>query len=79
MRSPSSHELALAPGHALFIARRPYGFVNRGNEPRASCHRHAGVLRSDFFREVGAVVNAGGPPDLKRIGEIMQRHGLQAV
>ncbi len=74
-------EHALAPGQALFIPRgAAHGFVNRGTETvRFLATVTPGVLRSDFFREVSAVVNAGGPPDQKRIAEIMQRHGLQAV
>jgi hypothetical protein len=38
-----------------------------------------GVRSPDFFRAVGAVVNAGGPPDLKRLGDIMVRPGRQPV
>ena len=74
-------ELALAPSQALFIPRgAAHGFVNRGTVPaRFFATVTPGVLRSDFFREVAAVVNAGGPPDQKRIAEIMQRHGLQTV
>ena len=74
-------ELALAPGQALFIPRgAAHQFVNRGTETvRFLAAVTPGVLRPDFFREVGAVVNAGGPPDFKAIGEIMVRHGLQPV
>jgi quercetin dioxygenase-like cupin family protein len=74
-------ELALAPGSALFIPRgAAHHFVNRGAETvRFLATVTPGVLRSDYFREVAAVISAGGPPDLKRIGEIMERHGLQAV
>jgi hypothetical protein len=54
--------------------------VNRGTEAaRFLATITPGSLSPDFFREVGAVVNAGGPPDLERIGEIMLRHGLQSV
>lgn len=74
-------ELVLAPGQALFIPRgAAHQFVNRGTETvRFLATITPGVLSPNFFREVGAVVNAGGPPDLKRIAEIMARHGLQAV
>ena len=74
-------ELTIAPGQALFIPRgAAHGFVNRGSEPvRFLATVTPGVLPPDFFREVGAVVNTGGPPDQKHIAEIMQRHGLQAV
>ena len=74
-------ELALAPGQALFIPRgAAHQFVNRSPETvRFLATITPGVLSPDFFREVGTVVNAGGPPDLKCIGEIMVRHGLQPV
>ncbi|HTT57644.1 MAG TPA: cupin domain-containing protein [Opitutaceae bacterium] len=74
-------ELALTPGQALFIPRgAAHQFANRGAETvRFLATVTPGVLRPDFFREVGALVNAGGPPDLQAIGAIMARHGLQPV
>ena len=73
------HENSLGPGQVLFIPRgAAHQFVNRGTETvRILAAITPGVLSPDFFREVGAVVNAGGPPDLRRIGEIMLRHGLE--
>jgi hypothetical protein len=35
-----------------------------------------GLLGADYFREVAAIVAAGGPPDVAAIGEVMRRHGL---
>ncbi len=34
------------------------------------------ILRPAYFREVAAVVEAGGSADLKAIAVVMQRHGL---
>jgi len=31
---------------------------------------------AQFFRDVGAVVNAGGAPDRARLLEVMSRYGL---
>ena len=75
------HELQLGPGQALFIPRgAAHHFQNRGTETaRFQATITPGVLSPDYFREICAVLKAGGPPDLKRIGEVMQRHGLQAV
>jgi quercetin dioxygenase-like cupin family protein len=72
-------EVALAPGEALFIPRGAvHQFVNRGTETvRFLATVTPGILSSDYFREIAAVVNGGGPPDLKLIGEIMHRHGLK--
>jgi quercetin dioxygenase-like cupin family protein len=74
-------ECPLAPGDTLFIPRGAvHHFINRSTETvRFLATITPGVLSSEFFREVGAVMAAGGPPDLKRIADIMQRHGLQAV
>ena len=74
-------ECTLGPGQSLFIPRGAvHQFVNRGPETmRMLVAVTPGVLRSRFFQEVGAVLAAGGPPDLARIGEIMQHHGLEAV
>ena len=40
-----------------------------------------GVLGPDYFREIGAIVDAaaGGPPDLAALGAVMRRHGLRLV
>lgn len=74
-------EFQLTPGQTLFIPRGAvHQFVNRGTDiVRFLVTVTPGVLSPEFFREVGAVMAAGGPPDLKRIAEIMQGHGLQAV
>jgi hypothetical protein len=61
--------------------------------PRGSAHGfsnpHAAVARAlvvntpdigvDYFREVAAIVNAGGPPDRAKVLSTMQRHGLEPV
>ena len=74
-------ESSLTPGQTLFIPRGAvHQFVNRSADTvRFLVIVTPGVLSPEFFREVGAVMAAGVPPDLKRIGDIMQRHGLQAV
>jgi hypothetical protein len=36
-----------------------------------------GLLGPEFFREVAAVLNVGGPPDIERIAAIMRRYGLR--
>jgi quercetin dioxygenase-like cupin family protein len=38
-----------------------------------------GIIGPDFYREAGAVLNAGGPPDPARMVQIMARHGLTAI
>jgi hypothetical protein len=35
-----------------------------------------GQIGEQYFRDVGTVVNAGGPPDKSKLMEIMSRYGL---
>ncbi|MCW2975335.1 MAG: hypothetical protein JWM06_616 [Actinomycetia bacterium] len=70
----------LRPGEAICI---PRGAVHRFDNVGAQDAKvlaivTPGILGPDYFREVGAVVNAaaGGPPDRAAVGEVMRRHGL---
>ena len=62
--------------------------------PRGAVHHfanlHEGTARSlnvqtpgkfgpAYFRELAAVLNAGGPPDRAKLGEIMGRYGVEPV
>jgi quercetin dioxygenase-like cupin family protein len=68
----------LKAGESLFIPRGViHGFSNGGDaDARFLAVISPGVLGSSYFREVGAVLAAGGPPDIAKIGEVMRRHGL---
>jgi quercetin dioxygenase-like cupin family protein len=70
----------IGPGEALCIPRGAvHRFENTGDEDATGLAIVSpGVLGPDYFREVGAVVQAatGGPPDLAEIGAVMRRHGL---
>lgn len=37
------------------------------------------LISPDYFREIAAIVNAGGPPDVEKIKAVMAKHGLVAV
>ena len=72
------HEIG--PGDVLCI---PRGAVHRFDNFHAADAKMLaivtpGILGPDYFREVGAVLqaSAGGPPNLAAIGEVMRRHGL---
>ena len=69
----------VGPGGTLFIPRGAvHGFVNRGTEAvRFLAMVTPALLGPAFFREMGEALRAGGPPDPKRLGEIMLRHGLK--
>ena len=70
----------VGPGEVLCI---PRGAVHRFDNDHEVDARMLGIvtpgiLRSDYFRELGALVDAaaGGPPDPTAIGEVMRSHGL---
>src|SRR5215212_2263576 len=70
-------------GELLFI---PRGVVHRidddqGGEETMLASVRPGILGSDYFREMAAVIEAaaGGPPDPAALAEVMRRHGLTPV
>jgi quercetin dioxygenase-like cupin family protein len=70
----------VGPGEALVIPRGVvHQFANGGDvDAKAVAIVTPGLLGSDYFREIAAVLDAaaGGPPDVMAIGAIMRRHGL---
>ena len=58
----------------------PRGSVHQFSNPHAETARALIMLTPDigeqYFRDVGAVVNAGGPPDRVKLIEVMSRYGL---
>ncbi len=69
------HELQ--PGSALLIPRGVvHGFDNRGGTVATClCVLTPGVLGSEYFRELAALISTG-QPDPAKVREIMLRHGL---
>lgn len=67
----------LRPGEWMFT---PRGSVHQFSNPHGELARALIVLTPDigaqYFRDVGAVVNAGGPPDRAKLLEVMSRYGL---
>jgi quercetin dioxygenase-like cupin family protein len=72
-------EIRVGPGDVLFIPRgHVHGFTNTGSEPvRELSAITPGLLGPQYFRDIGAVVNAGGPPDIAKVMEVMRKHGLR--
>ncbi len=73
-------QVEVGPGEALCI---PRGVVHRfdnehDDDARMLAIVTPGILRSDYFREMAAVVEAaaGGPPEPAALAEVMRRHGL---
>ncbi len=77
----SDEQVELGPGDVLFIPRGAvHHFINKGSFDAVGLSVITpGVLGPAYFQEVAAVVNAGGPPDIGRIMEVMKRHGLRPV
>ncbi|HSE12429.1 MAG TPA: cupin domain-containing protein, partial [Rudaea sp.] len=58
----------------------PRGSVHHFSNPGSEAARTLVMLTPDigerYFHDVGAVVNAGGPPDRAKLVEVMSRYGL---
>jgi uncharacterized cupin superfamily protein len=68
----------LNPGMSMVT---PRGVVHGFSNPHSVMARALVVLTPDtigsqYFRDVGAIVNAGGPPDRTRLKAVMQEYGL---
>ena len=67
----------LARGQSMHT---PRGTVHAFSNPFDSVARALIVLSPDigaqYFKDVAAVVNAGGPPDLEKLKAVMAKHGL---
>ena len=68
----------IAAGETCFIPRGAvHGFNNlKPAKAKALAVVTPALIGPDFFREMAAIVNAGGPPDLEKIKAVMTRHGL---
>ncbi|MBL7696874.1 MAG: cupin domain-containing protein [Chitinophagaceae bacterium] len=68
-------------GETCFIPRGAvHGFDNlKQVDAKALSIITPALLGPIFFREVAEIVNAGGPPDLKKLGSVMTKHGLVPV
>ncbi|HVK03155.1 MAG TPA: cupin domain-containing protein [Armatimonadaceae bacterium] len=74
-----AHELG--PGDRCFIPRGAvHHFVNAGTEPsRTLAVLTPARIGPAYFRDMAALLTAGGPPDPARVAEVMRRHGLVVV
>lgn len=74
-------EVRVGPGEVLFIPRgRVHHFANHDTETALELSVITpGLLGPEYFREIAAVVDAGGPPNVERVMEVMRRHGLRPV
>ena len=73
--------LELTPGQKCFIPRgMVHGFTNKHDVPaKVLCVLTPALIGPAYFREIAEVINAGRPPDMKKVLAIMQKHGLEPV
>ena len=71
----------IAPGESCFVPRGAvHGFNNlKQTNAKGLAVITPALLGPDFFKEAAAIVNVGGPPDLKKLNAVMAKHGLVAV
>jgi quercetin dioxygenase-like cupin family protein len=71
----------IGPGDRIFAPRgKVHHFVNDGAVPaKVLSVLTPGSIGPDYFRDIAAVVNAGGPPDPAKIAAVMAKHGLVAA
>jgi quercetin dioxygenase-like cupin family protein len=54
-----------------------HAFSNPGDVPaRVLSVFSPATIGPEYFREVGAVLAAGGPPDFAKVRSVMEKHGL---
>ena len=68
----------LGSGEAMHVARgQVHGFQNRHDEDATFLAIVTPALFGpEYFRDLSAVLSAGGPPDMAAVHEVMRRHGL---
>ena len=68
----------IAPGQTCFIPRGAmHGFDNVTTATaKALAVITPALLGPEFFEEMAAIINAGGPPDIEKLKAVMNKHGL---
>ena len=71
----------VGPGESCFLPRGAvHGFNNLKHiDARGLAVITPALLGPEFFKEAATIVNAGGPPDVEKLKDIMIKHGLVPV
>ena len=68
----------LGPGDWMSTPRGSvHHFSNAADEPARVLVMLTPDIGEEYFREVAAVINAGGPPDRAKLAQVMSRYGLR--
>jgi quercetin dioxygenase-like cupin family protein len=73
--------LDIGAGDSCFIPRgAAHGFTNlKQTDAKALAIVTPALIGPTFFKEMAALVSAGGPPDLEKMKAVMTKHGLVPV
>jgi len=73
--------IELNPGDSLFIPRGVvHAFANKSNELiEFLCYCSPGLMVPDYFKDIAEIINAGGPPDMAKLKQVMLNYGLVPV
>jgi quercetin dioxygenase-like cupin family protein len=73
--------LDIGPGESCFVPRGAvHGFNNlKQTDAKALAIVTPALIGPDYFKEMAAIVNAGGPPDVETLKLVMLKHGLVPV
>jgi len=67
----------LNPGESMSTPKGSvHGFSNPFDKPAKALIVLSPDIGAQYFRDVGAVVNAGGPPDRAKLMKVMESYGL---
>ncbi len=68
----------IAAGDTCFIPRGAvHGFNNlKPSNAKGLAVVTPALIGPEFFREMAAIINAGGPPDVEKLKAVMKKHGL---
>jgi quercetin dioxygenase-like cupin family protein len=71
----------VGPGETCFIPRGAvHGFNNlKPTAVKALAVITPALLGAAFFREMAAIINPGGPPDVEKLKAVLLKHGLVPV
>ena len=74
---PDGETRDLRPGDWMSTPRGSvHAFSNVGPVPARALVVMTPDIGPQYFHDVAAVVNAGGPPDRAKLGHVMARYGL---
>jgi len=71
--------LDIRPGESCFVPRGAvHGFLKQTDAEALAIVTPA-LIGPHYFKEMAAIVNAGGPPDVEKLKRVMLKHGLVPV